>query len=88
MKTSITEEAIIQAIIRAHNKMADYEYASRTTQQNVETVRDLQKHCDAPGYLSEILRVSRQAEVLTECAKEAHDAIVAAVTVMKGAQFI
>ena len=73
------ETALTAAIMAAHRKMSDYEGASRITQSNADTVAKCLRDTDPSGYLSEILRVGRQALLLADLAKDAHDALVSAL---------
>jgi hypothetical protein len=70
------EQQILVAVMTAHRKMADFEAASRIAQNNTQEVARLLREGDPNGYLSEILRAGRQATVVTELARETHDALV------------
>jgi hypothetical protein len=78
------DSKLLSAMLAAHQAMSSYEHAVRVTQSNIEAVDMLLRARDPAGYISEILRVSRQATVLTECAKEAHDALVTALGASNG----
>lgn len=70
------EQQILGAVMAAHLKMTDFEAAARIASRNAEEVARLLRDNDTNGYLSEILRAGRQASVVTELAREAHDALV------------
>ncbi|MHC2294929.1 hypothetical protein [Bradyrhizobium barranii] len=70
------EQQVLAAVMAAHLKMTDFEAAARIASRNAEEVARLLRANDSNGYLSEILRAGRQASVVTELAREAHDALV------------
>ena len=70
------EQNIVQAVLAAHLKMSDFEAAARIASSNTQEVARLLRVKDPNGYLSEILRAGRQASLVTELAREAHDAVV------------
>lgn len=78
------EKKLLSAILAAHEKMANLEGSARISQNNFETVQRLVHECDASGYLSEVLRLGRQAGLVSELAKEAHDALAHALDVARG----
>lgn len=78
------DSKLLSAILAAHQAMSNYEHAARVTQNNAAAVDMLMREHDPSGYLSEILRVGRQAAVLTEFAKAAHDALVAVLEASNG----
>ena len=70
------EQRVLAAVMAAHRKITHFEAAAQIASRNAEEVARLLRDGDASGYLSEILRAGRQAEVVTELAREAHDGLV------------
>ena len=70
------EAEIVKAVMAAHRKIAHFEAAAQIASRNAEEVARLLRENDPSGYPSEILRAGRQAEVVTELAREAHDGLV------------